>query len=67
MDLILSGSIRMPLTLTINLRKSTSFWKNLHFSGTILNPDLPSRSSIELIFLAYCSRVPLVYIKISSI
>ncbi len=57
----------MPLTPITNPRKSTSFLKNLHFSSIVLNPALPSRSSISPTSLAYCSRIPLVNISTSSI
>ena len=65
--LILSGSMRIPLVPTMKPRKSTSFRKNLHFSGAVLKPTFSSRSNTALTSVACCSRVPLVKIRISSI
>jgi len=58
--------MRILLTLTINLRKSTSFLKNLHFSRAMQHPALLSRSKTALTSLTYCSRLPIVNTRRSS-
>ena len=57
----------MPLVLTINPRKSTSFLKNLHFSSAVQNPVLLSRSSTSPTSLVYYCLVLVVNIRTLSI
>ncbi len=64
--MIFSGSIRIPLTLTINPRKLTSFLKNLHFSRAVRHPALLSRSKTASTSLTCCSRLPIVNTRRSS-